>query len=251
MGCNMTLDFKKTIFCLTALLWVSLIVMGQDVGDSRKAPEVTRCVPDTASVGTVLDLQGYRLGAVGNYSDRVKVHFVQGKVSRVATLGGSQGFTNDAQYGLQHLDVNVPEGLALGPCQVTVEVDGQQSAPIEIEITTWRPPEITSISPPWARPGEHISLEGSGFHVSDDIVLTDAQGRRHQFEPGHAARDSGKTLPADLAEGEATLWIVNRHNPDDQPSRSITLQISCGPNTCRRFEFWADENRVTSRYSKG
>ena len=247
----MTTGFKKTIFCLTALLWAPLIVMGQDVGDSRKAPEVTRCVPDMASVGTVLDLQEYRLGAVGNYSDRVKIHFIQGEVSRVGRRGDGQGVTNDEHHGFQHLDVNVPEGLALGPCRVTVEVDGQESAPIEIEITEWRPPEITSISPPWARPGEHIFLEGSGFHVSDDIVLVDAQGRRHQFEPGHAARDSGKTLPADLAEGEATLWIVNRHNPDDQPSRSITLQISCGPNTCRRFEFWADENRVTSRYSKG
>src|SRR5262245_58141205 len=110
----MTLEFKKTIFCLTALLWVSLTVTGQDVGDSRKAPEVTRCVPDTASVGSVLDLQGYRLGAIGNYSDKVMIHFVQGTVRRVTTPGGSQGFTNDAQNGFQHLDVNVPEGLALG-----------------------------------------------------------------------------------------------------------------------------------------
>jgi hypothetical protein len=233
----MTLDFKKTIFCLTALLWVSLIVLGQDVGDSRKAPEVTHCVPDTASAGTVLDLQGYRLGAVGNYAGGAKVHFVQGKASRVATPSGSQGFTNDAQNGFQHLDVNVPEGLALGPCQVTVEVEGQQSAPLEIEITAWRPPEITSILPPWAQPGERISLEGSGFHVSDDIVLTVAQGRRRQFEPGHAAGHSGQILPADLAEGEATLWIINRHNPDDQPSRSITLQVSRRPTP---LEVWPE-----------
>jgi len=233
----MTTGLKKTIFCLTALLCAPLIVMGQDVGDSRKAPEVIRCVPDMASVGTVLDLQGYRLGAIGNYADRTKIHFVQGNVRRLATRVGSQGFTNDAQNGFQHLDVNVPEGLALGPCQVTVEVDGQQSAPLEIEITTWRPPEITSISPPWAQPGQHILLEGSGFHVSDDIMLIDAQGRRHQFEPGHAASYSGETLPADLAEGEATLWIVNRHNPDDQQSRSITLQVSCGPIP---LEIWPD-----------
>jgi len=211
--------------------------MGQDVGDSRKAPEVTRCVPDEASVGTVLDLQGYRLGAIGKYADRVKVHFIQGKVHHLTTRNGGSGATNDEQNGFQHLDVNVPEGLALGPCQVAVEVEGQQSAPLEIEITTWRPPEITSIMPPWAQPGQHILLEGSGFHVDDDIVLIDAQGRRHQFEPGHAARHSGQTLPADLAEGEAILWIVNRRNPDDQPSRGITLQVSCGPIP---LEIWPD-----------
>jgi hypothetical protein len=67
--------------------------------------------------------------------------------------------------------------------------------------------------------------------------LIDAEGRRHQFEPGHSARHSGPKLPADLAEGEATLWIINRHKPDDQPSNSITLQISRGPTP---LEIWPE-----------
>src|SRR5262249_44352472 len=100
---------------------------------------------------------------------------------------------------------------------------------ISIEITRWKPPEITAISPPWAQPGEDVSFEGSGFHITDDFVLIDARGHKHQFEPGHAAKDSGQTIPTDLPEGEATLYIVNRDNPSALPSRKFKLQVSRGP----------------------
>jgi hypothetical protein len=213
------------------------VVRGQRTNDSRKAPQVVRCTPSAASVGTVLDLEGYRLGVPN--SDKTRVHFVQGGADYLATLSGGEGENvNDEQGEIEHLDVNVPGGLISGLCQITVEVDGQQSAPITIEIIQWKPPEITAISPLRAQPGDEVSFEGSGFHITDDFVLIDAQGRKHQFEPGHAARYSDQTLPTDLPEGEATLYIVNRENPSDPPSRSFKLHVSRGPIP---LEIWPSE----------
>jgi hypothetical protein len=200
----------------------------QSNSTSRKAPQVVRCAPSMASVDTVLDLEGYRLGILS--PDKARVHFVQGGVDYLATIAGGEGDNvNDKQGEIEHLDVNVPRGLISGLCQITVEVEGLQSAPITIEIIQWKPPEITAVSPLLAQPGDIVSFEGSGFHITDDFVLIDAQGRRHQFEPSHAARYSDQTLPTDLPEGEATLYIVNRENPSDPPSRSFKLQVSRGP----------------------
>jgi hypothetical protein len=219
---------KERIVVFFLLLCAIGFVRGQDNKDSSEAPQITRCTPGSASVGTVLDIEGYRLGALS--LEKVRAHFIQGKSDYIATLCGSEGENvNDEQGQLQHLEANVPEGLILGLCQVIVEVDGRRSVPITIEITPWKPPEITAISPPWAQPGEHVSFDGSGFHITDDIVLIDARGRKHQFEPGGAATYSGQKIPDDLPEGEATLYIVNRDNPGDPPSRSFKLQVSHGP----------------------
>jgi hypothetical protein len=190
-----------------------------------------------ASVDTVLDLEGYRLGILN--LGKARVHFVQDGADYLATpsRGGGDN-VNDKQGEIEHLDVNVPGGLISGLCQITVEVEGLQSDPITIEIIQWKPPEITAISPLWAQPGDIIFYEGSGFHITDDLVLIDAQGLKHQFEPGHGARYSAQTLPSDLPEGEVTLYIVNRENPSDPPSRSFTLQVSRGPIP---LEIWLSE----------
>src|SRR5262249_31125511 len=96
----------------------------------------------------------------------------------------------------------------------------------------------TTIYPPWVQPGDDVTFEGSGFHITDDIVLIDARGRKHQFEPDHAAKYSGQKIPDDLPEGEATLYIVHRGNPGDPPSRSFKLQVSPGPIP---LEIWPSE----------
>src|SRR5262249_41301139 len=140
----------------------------QSTSTSHKAPQVVRCTPSSASVGAVLDLEGYRMGIPS--SDKAQAHFVQGGADYLATLSGGEGDNvNDKQGEIEHLDVDVPNGLISGLCQITVEVEGLQSAPITIEIIQWKPPEITAISPPWAQPGDAVSFEGSGFHITDDF----------------------------------------------------------------------------------
>jgi hypothetical protein len=221
---------SSRMFLLLCVIGVCAIGadFGQNTNNSHKEPQIIRCAPNAASVGAVLDLEGYHLGALS--LEKVQAHFIQGQSEYIATLCGSEHENvNDKQGALQHIEATIPMGLVLGECQVTVEVEGRHSAPVTIGITRWKPPEITAISPPWAQPGEHVSFDGSGFHITDDFVLIDAQGRKHQFEPGHAAKNSGQTIPIDLPEGEATVYIVNRDNPSDLPSRKFKLQVSHGP----------------------
>src|SRR5262245_12260881 len=134
------------MFLLICVIGVCAIgaALEQNTSNSNKAPQLIRCTPNAASVGTVLDLEGYHLGALS--LDKVRVHFIQGQSDYIATLCGSElENVNDKQGALQHLEPTVPRGLTLGLCQVTVEVEGRHSVPITIEITQWKPPEITAI----------------------------------------------------------------------------------------------------------
>jgi hypothetical protein len=165
---------KRTVgvFLLLCVIGVCAIgvVRGQRTNDSRKSPQVVRCTPSAASVDTVLDLEGYRLGVL-NF-DKARVHFVQGGADYLVTLIEGDGENvNDEQGEIEHLGVDVPKGLISGLCQIIVEVDGLQSAPITIEIIQWKSPEITALFPLWVQPGDYVSLEGSGFHITDDFVL--------------------------------------------------------------------------------
>lgn len=222
---------REIIVGLAFLLLSFGEALGQGIGAGRKAPEIKSFTPAAPSAGTVLDIQGFRLGAYDHGPGEIKVHFVQGGVHQITSPTGSAYEVNNLQTAFEHIDVSMPEGLTQGSCQVIVEVNGLSSDPATIEINEWKPPEITSFHPPFAQPGEYITFEGTGFHASDVIVLIDAQGNKHCLERSHGpmARVFGSKLPPDIPDGEATLWIAKGQSPADQPTIAFKLLVSRGP----------------------
>jgi hypothetical protein len=204
---------------------------GQEISAGRKVPEIKGFTPAAISAGTVLDIEGFRLGVSDHNLSKIKIHFVQGGAHHITSPSAGSSATNNLQTAIEHIDVAVPEDLAQGSCQVIVEFNELSSNPATIEIGEWNPPEITSFHPPFAQPGESIHFEGMGFHASDVIVLIDAQGNKHHLERSHdpMARVFGFALPPDLPDGEATLWIAKRQSPEDQSTNAFKLLVSRGP----------------------
>jgi hypothetical protein len=204
---------------------------GQEISEGRKVPEIKGFTPTASSAGTVLDIQGFRLGASDYFPNKIKVHFVQGGVHHITSPSAGSYDGNNLQTAIEHLDVAVPEELIQGACQVIVEVNGLSSDPAPIEIGEWKPPEITSFHPPFAQPGDSVNFEGTGFHASDVIVLIDALSNKHQLESnqGPRARVFGFALPPDLPDGEVTLWIAKRQSHADQPTNAFKLLLSRDP----------------------
>jgi hypothetical protein len=203
----------------------------------RNAPEILRCTPASVTPGTAIDIQGFRLG--WPEAKDLRVHFVQGETQfAVRPTGGGWQAAN--LEGLQHLKINVPPGVAPGSCQIYVEAGGLASEPITIDIAWMAPPPVISqLSPRWAQPGEVIWINGMGFGVSDEVELVDARGQEHRYSAG--ATSSGMTvaftLPTDLPDGEATLWVVEKRSGNEQRSNPIAFSISSGPVP---LDLWAN-----------
>jgi hypothetical protein len=222
---------RQIVVCLAFLFSFFGADQGQEISTEPKAPEIKGFNPAAPSMGTVLDIYGFRLGASDDFPGKIKVHFIQGGVDRVESPTVSSTETNNRQMAIQHLDVSIPEELMQGSCQVIVEVNGLSSDPLTIALNEWKPPEIKSFYPPFSEPGQGITFEGTGFHSSDFIEVIDALGNKHRLERSHSpmARVFGFNLPPDLPDGEATVWIANRRSPAGQPANTFKLLVSRGP----------------------
>jgi hypothetical protein len=201
-------------------------------------PEVTDCTSCAGAVDSVLKLTGYRL-VVSDPKDE-KILFIQGDNSYRSWSGSSRSQANDSQGGRQELDVNVPEGLMPGPCQVVVEVRGQRSAPVTVEIGGWTPPVLDHASPERAMPGDMLWIYGSNFHVNDEIELTDANGKTRRFESGAQADTVAFQIKEDTPEGPLTVRIGNRRYGNGQYSLPLTITITRAPLP---LELWTDMMR--------
>jgi hypothetical protein len=190
-------------------------------------PEVIGCEPCTGAVDSVLKLTGYRL--VVNDPNDEKIFFIQGDASYRSWSGSSRSESNDSQGGRQELDVNVPEGLKPGPCQIVIEVRGRKSAPVVVEIAGWTPPLLDHPSLERAMPGDMIWIYGSNFHVNDEIELTDALGRVRRIESGAQADSVAFQIKDDTPEGPLTVRVGNRRYGNGQYTPPLVVYVTRAP----------------------
>ena len=167
--------------------------------------------------------------------------FVQGTAEHVTVSTGSSHDTANLKRGLHQLNVIVPEQLQPGPCQVVVEVNGSRSAPLTIQINIpATAPVVSDFRPRLPRAGEWVWIEGTGFSESDEIVLTDSQGKAYHVEAGGTsdANIAAFTLPKDLAAGEATFLVIERRSGGNLSSNSLSLMIVHGPRPLDLYSDW-------------
>jgi hypothetical protein len=218
----------------------SVLALSQDNPRPRDPPIIIRITPTAAAPQTGIKLEGYRLGA--NLEKDVMVLFVQGAAEYgVPSSGGGYEAANVKQ-GLQELGVHVPKDLQPGPCQVIVEVEGNRTAPLTIQVNvSATAPLLTNLRPHFPRAGEIVWIEGTGFSESDEFELTDALGEAHHF--GHElgtsdVNTSALSLPKDLPPGEATLRVLERRSGTNQSSNSLSFEIVNGPTPLDIYSDW-------------
>lgn len=226
---------------MSALLCGLSVTIQSQSGVSQQQglpPEVISCTPNIASVDSVLELTGYRL-VVDDPNDE-KIFFIQGGKSYKSWSGGSTSVTNDSQGGQQELDVNVPEGVKPGPCQIIIEVRGRRSEPVMVEIVDWTPPILNHPSLERAMPGDTVWVFGTNFHVNDEIELTDANGKTRRFESGASADSIAFQIKDDTPDGPLTVRVGNKHYSNGQYSLPLTITITRAPLP---LELWTDMMR--------
>jgi len=186
-------------------------------------PEVTRWSPQSVSVNSVLELEGYRLSA--DDASKTTAYFIQNGVKYLAKTKGGWSTTNDALHGLQSQDLIVPAGLTSGPSQVILEIDGQRSTPITVTIVEYKLPEPKGLTPTAGIPGTHAALDCPDCHTTDEIVLTDAAGKTTQVK-SDGSNTPGFDVPKDAAEGPLTIQIGEAESNHSQLSKPVTFLVS-------------------------
>jgi hypothetical protein len=213
-----------------ALLWLSAL----NVTAQSEGPEVTDCFPKTGSINSVLALQGYRLSP--SESGKTKAYFLQNGNKYPASTGGGSSTTNDERNGPQSLEVIVPEGVVPGPCQIVVEANGLRSAPVTVSIIEWTLPRVTRVAPASGSPGTFVDILCTGFHIYDEIEITDALGKVTTFESGGSTHGTGFTVPKDAPEGVMTIRIGNRKYGNDKYTEPFNFLVTSDPLP---LELWA------------
>ncbi len=209
------------------------------VAERKKAPELIRVIPEQATPGTEIEIEGYRLG--WPQSKDMQVVFWQNAIpyTTYATGGGWQA--KDLDNGLQQMKVVVPQGINSGYCSLVVEANGFSSTPIPLEINlSISPPTITETSSRWVAPGEVVWITGTGFGISDEIELIDSNGQFHYINAGSTSSGikTAFPLPMEISEGEALVRIIEHRSGNNQPSNPITITVSRGPVPLELLANW-------------
>ena len=217
------------IFILSLLL-IPIGVQGQAkraVEPKNAGPVVEDWNPKTGSIGSSIELKGYRLypGA----SDKTKAFFIQNGVELPARSSGGSSVTNDEHNGPQYSRVIVPEQIALGPAQIVVEVNGQRSIPATVTITEWKAPVIKRVNPTRGAPGTFVEIECEGFHLNDEIEVTDLEGNPVLIHGGGSSRGTGFGVHEDTPEGVLTIRIGNHKYGKGQYTEPFTFVVTNDP----------------------
>jgi len=193
------------------------------VAHQSEAPELTGSDLQTVSIGTVLELQGYRLSAADE--SKAKIYFIQKRKSIAAKALGGWSTTNDEQHGPQSQGVVVPEGLLNGPSQVVIEVNGLRSTPLTITIVDYKLPRPEGVTPKAGPPGTNVYVECPGFHINDEIMITDAAGDTRQVQRNEST-STGFVVPKDVVEGMLTIRIASAGPGNTQLSNPVEFLVS-------------------------
>jgi hypothetical protein len=200
-------------------------VDAKNVGN--EGPIVEGWYPKTGSINSIIELQGYRL--YPGVLDKTKAFFIQNGVELPASTGGGSSITNDQHNGAQSLEVIVPEEVVPGPAQIVVEVDGHRSIPATITITEWKLPIINRVSPNRGAPGTFVNIECEGFHINDEIEITDAEGNLVRHDSGGSSNGTGFRVSKNAAEGTIMIRIGNKKYGKGQYTRPVAFTVTNDP----------------------
>jgi hypothetical protein len=231
--------FVHCLGAVVTLFALGTILQGQNSIQQKEAPPKLIGVRPTATpAGTVIGLDGYRLGA--GTVEGLYVTFTQEGRRFDVQGGGSSYSLNDLQEGLQSLAVLVPHELQPGPCQVLVEYHGMRSGPLGIRILPpATPPILRRYTPTWVQPGDTLELWGSGFSKSDEMELTDASGRKRSLKAYDSSEASCEiaVLPEDLPIGMANVRVIEHRSGTNRRSNALRLRIKQGAVP---LDIWGD-----------
>jgi hypothetical protein len=205
------------------------------------SPIVNAWEPKTGSVDSLIYLSGYRLYA-GEWN-KTKAVFIQNGVEIPAQTGGGSKTLNNLANGPQTLVVIISEELVPGQAQIVVEFDGHRSNPATITVTEWKLPIIKSLNPTSGAPGTLVEIECEGFHISDEVEATDAEGKLIRIGGGGSSRGTAFGIPEDLPEGPVTVRIGNRKYGKGQLTEPLTFTVTNEPRT---VDVWPSEMQVVA-----
>ena len=198
-----------------------------EASKSNAGPVVEEWSPKTGSIDSIIELKGYRL--YPDVLNKTKAFVIQNGVELPARTGGGSSTTNDQHHGQNSLDVIVPEDVVPGPAQIVVEVDGHRSIPATIRITEWKLPVIKRISPTRGGPRTIVHIDCEGFHVNDEIEITDAEGQPFRFNSGGSSICTAFGIPEDAPEGVITIRIGNQKYGKGQYTEPFTFIVTNDP----------------------
>jgi len=188
------------------------------------SPVVEAWDPKTGSIDTVIYLSGYDLYP-GN-SNKTKTFFIQNGVEFPAYPAGGWWTTNSELSFPQTLSVIVPEQAVHGEAQIVVEHNGRRSNPATITITEWKLPVIQRLNPTRGAAGSLVRIESEGLHVSDELVITDVNGKPFTV---NSADGPSFGIPTDAPEGILTIRVGNHKYGKEQLTEPVTFTVTNKP----------------------
>ena len=84
-------------------------------------------------------------------------------------------------------------------------------------------------NPTTAAPGTIVGIECTGFHIDDELEITDANGHPVRFHGGGSSAGTAFGVPEDASEGVWTVRIGNRKYGKGQFTEPFTVNISNEP----------------------
>lgn len=202
-------------------------------------PKLVRASTTRVSPSTVLGLWGENL-----YSPKephftgIRIVFEQERQrfeEKICGGTGNPGFDEGPNYCLE---VNVPEGLELGPCRVHVERDGFRSETLVLEVVDWEPPLVDGLGAETIPRTGDVSLEGAGFHTNDELEIVDSAGAVFRVQPGLHSFSEGQVLPEKIALGPARVRALREDDHDGPSTAWFDFTVVDGPEPLELSDGW-------------
>src|SRR5262245_36181562 len=249
---NSRLVISKVLFCIVLpAIVLSISVLRVAAQSPTQAPiiqatisarDVTPIVndwePKAGSINSVIELRGLRLELSSDTEETTRIIFIQNGVELITRSNGSSGITNDEFNGAQTLEVIVPEEATMGVGQFVIERNGHRSAPATVTITEWKAPALKDLTPRSGPPGTLVGIECEGFHVDDEVVITDAVGKHVRIGGGGSSSCTAFGVPEDLLEGVITVRVQNKKHGLGQYSLPLTFIVTNDPLPLDLVENW-------------
>ena len=192
-------------------------------------PEIVAVSPLPAVPGTVIRLEGFRLGV--DRESPPTVQFVKnGSVLAVVPTGGFSYTPNNRERGPQSVVVTVPGGAEPGEWQVVVDASGRRSRPFPVLVQPPTAPRLERLWPAKVNPGSSVTVWGAHFRDAESHEILDASGRVVGSSGSSMSGDSfGFIVPADATAGEMTVRVRARTTAGELTSNSLPFVVTSDP----------------------
>ncbi|GIU80179.1 MAG: hypothetical protein KatS3mg005_3417 [Bryobacteraceae bacterium] len=94
---------------------------------------------------------------------------------------------------------------------------------------------LTSLSPTPARPGEWLTLSGSGFLPGVRVDYRAANVSASDTNPQLVSSSELRSIVPDLFQGMSGQLLVSVLNPGDDPTNELALDIAANPDVAQTF----------------